>query len=123
MIKSIGLDLVETERLRKDVEKYGDRFLVKILGAQERTVYDQRADKDLFLAGRFAAKEAVVKALGAYLTDRPALTEIQILNDNSGQPILSLPESVQSRLHGARCMISITHEKKNAAAVAIFVEE
>ncbi len=122
MIKSIGLDIVEISRIQADIEKYGDRFLDRILGAEELKIYLKRKDKAQFLSGRFAAKEAVIKALGRYITDKPTFPEIQILNDSTGQPELSLTETL-SKIVLDKCFISITHEKSVAAAVAIFSEE
>jgi len=122
MIKSIGLDVVEIKRIKEDIEKYGERFIHRILGSQEMLQYEKRKDKAQFLSGRFAAKEAVIKALGRYLTDKPTLTEIQIINDSTGQPELCLSESILTKVRD-KCFISITHEKSVAAAVAIFSEE
>ncbi len=120
MITSIGLDIVETARIKDDLERFGPRFSDRILGPDEKVLFDRRQDKPLFLAGRFAAKEAVVKALGKYLTVRPPLQELQIVNDQTGRPELKLPDSVRESLDGARCFISISHERNYAAAVAIF---
>ncbi len=122
MIKSIGLDVVEISRIQVDIEKYGDRLIKRILGNDELQIYLKRKDKVQFLSGRFAAKEAVIKALGKYLTDKPILPDIQILNDSTGQPELCLAEAVKQNVPD-RCFISITHEKSVAAAVAIFSEE
>ena len=123
LVNSIGLDLVEIARIEKDLKRYGDRFVGRILGAAELEIYSGRRDKTLFLAGRFAAKEAVIKALGYYLKDRPTLSEIQIVNDPTGQPQLELPEHVLGTLPAHRCLLSITHEKHYAAAMALFEEE
>ena len=122
MIKSIGLDIVEISRIQADIEKYGNRFVRRILGAEELDMYLKRKDKSQFLSGRFAAKEAVIKALGRYLTDKPSFPEIQILNDSTGQPELYLTNTLSKKVLD-RCFISITHEKSVAAAVAIFSEE
>ena len=120
MVASIGLDIVEVARIEKDVEQYGARFVNRILGDKEMALFEQRPNQTLFLAGRFAAKEAVVKALGRYLSDRPPLNQLQIINDNSGQPRLEMPDDIVAKLNGARCLLSITHERNYAAAVAIF---
>ena len=122
MIKSLGLDVVEISRITEDVEKYGSKFVQRILGVSELALYAKRKDKLQFLSGRFAAKEAVIKALGRFLTTKPTLPEIQILNDSTGQPELFLDEKF-SGLVKDKCFISITHEKSVAAAVAIFSEE
>jgi len=122
MIVSLGLDIVEIARIEKDIERFGERFVNRILGEEERSQYQKRNDRTLFLAGRFAAKEAVVKALGKYLTERPPLHQLEIINDQSGRPELVLPDDVEAKLRGARCLLSITHERNYAAAVAIFEE-
>lgn len=123
MVKSIGLDLTEIERIDRDLRKYGERFSRKILGPSELELFLKKRNKAQFLAGRFAAKEAVIKALGYYLTDRPPLTEIQIVNDATGQPQLQLSERILNKIPGHRSLISITHDKHYAAAVAVFEED
>ena len=122
MIASVGLDIVEIARIEQDLERFGERFVNRILSEKERSQYRKRNDGALFLAGRFAAKEAVVKALGWYLTERPPLHLLEIINDQSGRPELVLPDDVKAKLRGARCLLSITHERNYAAAVAIFEE-
>ena len=122
MIVSLGLDIVEIARIEQDLERFGERFISRILGEKERSQYQKRNDRTLFLAGRFAAKEAVVKALGKYLTERPPLHQLEIINDASGRPELVLPDNVKAKLRDARCLLSITHERNYAAAVAIFEE-
>jgi len=123
LVNSIGLDLVEIARIERDLKRYGERFASRILGTGELEIYAGRRDKTLFLAGRFAAKEAVIKALGFYLKKRPPLGDIQIINDSTGQPQLRLPEYVIRTLPGHRCLLSITHEKHYAAAMALFEEK
>lgn len=122
MIVSLGLDIVEIARIEKDIERFGERFISRILSEKERSQYQKRNDRTLFLAGRFAAKEAVVKALGYYLSERPPLHQLEITNDTSGRPELVLPDNVKAKLRDARCLLSITHERNYAAAVAIFEE-
>ncbi|MDH4156220.1 MAG: holo-ACP synthase [candidate division Zixibacteria bacterium] len=123
MVTSVGIDIIEVARIKKDVERYGRRFVGRILGPHELPVFDRRYDKAVFLAGRFAAKEAVVKALGGYLTEKPPLTAIQVINDPTGRPELKLPVDIESKLGGVRCLISITHEKDYAVAIAVIEEE
>ncbi|KAA3635295.1 MAG: holo-[acyl-carrier-protein] synthase [Calditrichaeota bacterium] len=123
MIKSTGLDIVEISRIEKNIESHGDRFIDKILSTREKELYSKRVDKKQYLAGRFAAKEAVIKALGVYLKDKPMLPEIEIVNSETGQPELCLAEKYIPQLNNAVCFISISHEKSVAAAMAIFSEE
>jgi len=123
MADAIGIDIVETARIAKDLSTYGDRFLNRILGPDELKLYEQRADRIQFLAGRFAAKEAVVKALGRYLSRRPAWASIQIVYDDSGNPELLLPSDLQDQLARVRCLVSISHSRSSAVAMAVFTEE
>ena len=122
-MKAIGLDIVATDRIRRALDRFGRRFAERLLGPDELVVFDRRKDRPLFLAGRFAAKEALIKALGRFLTDRPAFRHIQIVNDPDGQPQVHLADELRVRLAGHRCLVSITHEKTNSAAVVIIVEE
>lgn len=122
MVRSIGLDIVDLDRIEKNITQYGDRFISKILSEREQQILERRHDRTAFLAGRFAAKEAVIKALGEFLTDRPAFSDLEILRGNSGEPILELPQDIQSRLSDTRCLLSISHSQTSAAAVAVFTE-
>jgi holo-[acyl-carrier protein] synthase len=123
LIRSIGLDIVEISRIRQDINQFGDRFVHRILGEKEWSEYVRRRDKEAFLAGRFAAKEAVIKGLNPFLQKRPSFNIIQIINDSTGAPKLTLPPDIQQRLGNAVCFLSLTHERNYAAAVAIFAEE
>ncbi len=123
MIRSVGLDIVDISRVNRDIKRFGNRFVERILGEKEMSIFDVRVDKEAFLAGRLSAKEAVIKGLAPFLDKRPQLKVLQVVNDSTGQPKLILPPKIQKKLGKARCMLSLTHEKTYAAAVAIFVEE
>ncbi|MBD3258499.1 holo-[acyl-carrier-protein] synthase [candidate division GN15 bacterium] len=118
-VESIGVDVVEVARMEADIERYGDRFLQRILSDAEQSVLAERVDKAVFLAGRFAGKEAVIKALGRFLSDRPPYAEIEITNDPSGQPVVVLSDVVRDMLGGASILISISHEKSYAVAMVV----
>ncbi len=119
MTESVGIDLVETDRIRKILKKHGARFANRILGQRELVTYAQRGDKVNFLAGRFAAKEAVIKCLGRFLTNRPAYSSLEIINDKTGNPCLDFNGLAEEKLSHKKCLISISHEKHYATAVAI----
>ena len=122
MVRAIGLDIVEIERIEKNLARFGVRFIKKILSESELAVFNRRRDKAAFLAGRFAAKEAVIKGLGTFIEDRPTLSSIQIIPNAQGAPEVVFPFSVLPHLSGIACIISITHERTTAAAVAVFSE-
>lgn len=79
----------------------------------------RRRDQSLFLAGRFAAKEAVIKVLTGHLECRPAIRQIEIINEESGKPRLLLPPAMQEPLRRFDILVSIAHERQNAVAVAV----
>lgn len=123
MIESIGIDIAEIVRFERLVGSYGDRFLKRILGPEELAIYAKRRDAAAFLAGRFAGKEAIVKALGKYLAVRPPLSSLQILYDNSARPVVKLPPEVEKQLGPVRILVSISHEKNYAAGMAVITEK
>jgi holo-[acyl-carrier protein] synthase len=108
MVVGIGIDIVEVGRIAKAMQH--DQFVRRILTEHEET-YCQTATR---VAGRWAAKEAIIKAVGIPFL----MKDIEILNDPMGQPHVNILDSRfdSKRL---RIYISITHEKTHAAAVAV----
>ena len=123
MLGSVGIDLVDVTRIERLLTEYGDRFVARILGPDEMAQLGGRYDRAQFVAGRFAAKEAAVKALGHYLTDRPALTKIQVVNDATGRPSLDLSHLSSPLLKRVAVQLSISHERSHAIAIVILTEE
>lgn len=122
MADSIGIDIVSCQRIASDLNRFGERFLDRILGPEERSLYDRRPDGTLFLAGRLAAKEALIKALGKYLKEKPPFASMQILNDEKGMPYIRQGGDWQSELPPCSLLVSISHEKEYAAAVVVITE-
>ncbi len=123
MVYSVGLDLTDIERIRKDLDRWGERFVRRLLGDEERNLYRERQDKVKFIAGRFAAKEAVMKVLGAFIDSGVYPRNIQILNDLYGKPYVHLDDNIREKILDMEIKVSITHERKMAAAVAIMTGE
>ncbi len=89
MIVGIGTDMVEIDRVAC-VQARQPRFALRILGETEQAAWRARGCCDAFLAKRWAAKEAVLKALGTGLRDGLRLRDIQVLNDALGAPQVAL---------------------------------
>ncbi|UCC43497.1 MAG: holo-ACP synthase [Candidatus Zixiibacteriota bacterium] len=123
MADAVGIDIVEIERISRAYRRFGDRFVGRILGPDEVGMMGSRADKIAYLAGRLAAKEATIKALGHYLTKRPPIRTLQIHKGRDGRPELSLPDEVRKLLPPVKCLVSISHERSNAVGLAIITEE
>jgi holo-[acyl-carrier protein] synthase len=88
MIYGIGTDIVHVGRIRDDLSRFGDRFAERILTANELLEFHQNANKANFLARRFAAKEAAVKAMGTGFSNGVQLHDIEVTHDEHGKPML-----------------------------------
>ncbi len=117
-----GIDLVDCERLAGMVERHGGRFLDRVFTAAEQAYccrFQKQAER---LAGRFAVKEAVMKLLGTGWQNGIAWTDIEVRNDASGRPELTLRGRVAEladEMGIEQVSISITHTKDLAIASAI----
>ncbi len=119
-----GIDLVECRRIREVWQRHGDRLTDRVLTAAELEYVRRHRDAVPRLAGRFAAKEAVLKVLGTGWRGRIAWRDLEILNDGDGRPYLRLTgecERVAEQLGITDILISITHTENYAAATAIGV--
>ncbi|MBB3140005.1 holo-ACP synthase [Halomonas organivorans] len=90
MILGIGTDIARVARFEAAQARHGERFARRVLGDDELVGYRQRGQPASFLAKRFAAKEAFVKALGTGLRRGMRWSEIQVVNDALGRPSLAL---------------------------------
>jgi len=121
-----GIDLIECERVATMRARHGERFMQRILTGREREYVEQFRNPVERIAGRFAAKEAVLKVLGTGWVGSIAWTDIEILNDRAGVPLVSLTGEcariAQARGIG-RMLVSITHTKTYAAASALGLTE
>ncbi len=118
-----GIDIVETARIRRLVEEHGQHFLDRCFTTGEQQ-YCSANPKRYYehLAGRFAAKEAVLKVLGTGWRGKIAWTDIEVLKENSGQPKIALCgecHRIATELGIARWHISISHIETHATASAI----
>jgi holo-[acyl-carrier protein] synthase len=126
MIYGIGTDILRIERVRLAVERHGARFAQRILGPQELAIYERRnarvAARGLrFLATRFAAKEAISKALGLGMRMPMTWRSAEILKAPSGAPFV-LAHGALAEWLGARGLsvkVSLTDEEEYAVAFAI----
>ena len=112
-----GIDLIEVERFRSQKPEIRERFISRVYTDAEQAYC---ADNEQHLAGRFAAKEAVSKALGCGIGEI-SWQEIEILNDERGMPVLRLHGKAAERacrMGLTEWSISITHLKEYAAATA-----
>jgi holo-[acyl-carrier protein] synthase len=117
MIVGTGVDITEVRRLRQAVEKWGDAFLRRVFNQDELETAKKRVSLYQHLAGRFAAKEAVFKALG---DNDLGWKDVVIFNDNKGRPFCKILKKSGRKVN---VQISISHVKNYATALAIVTKK
>lgn len=120
-ICGIGTDIVEIERIKTAIERHGDRFLSRLFTENERLYCERFKDSIPRFAGRFAAKEAVLKAFGTGLKGDMEWKEVEIVNDPNGKPLVNLSSRLLKLLGVRNIFISISHCQAYATATAIVV--
>ncbi len=123
MVTALGVDMVEIRRIKSALERFRRRFPEHVLSPEEKKYFEKHHDRAAFLAGRFAAKEAAIKALSVYLDKRPSLAALAVLDDEHGQPRLFLPAAVAISMVGIKSKVSISHSCDTAMALVIFEED
>ena len=119
---NIGTDIVEISRIAEALERHGEQFKKRLLTEAEIALASTRKDAVTFYAGRWAAKEAVAKALGCGIGEHCSFTDIEILNDPAGAPQVNLYNAALETLKksgNSKIMCSISHERSYAVAMAV----
>lgn len=119
MIIGIGCDLIEIERFRKAMARTGEPLLTRLFSPEEITYCKRNIDPAFCFSGRFAAKEALAKALGTGIGASLSWQDMEILNDEAGKPTVIWHIPVQGRFGVTKTHISITHSHSAAMAFAI----
>jgi holo-[acyl-carrier protein] synthase len=113
----IGIDIIEIERIKRSYEKYGEKFLIKILTQNEIAYCFTKHHPFESIAARFAAKEAISKAIGSGISKEFAWHSVEIFNDEKGKPTVKWLEN-KHKLEMA-IKLSISHTHQYAVAVAL----
>jgi len=122
LIFGIGIDLVEVDRLNKSVEKFGDKFLNRLFTENEIKYCQTKFNCYQHFAVRFAAKEALLKAIGTGLRDGITWHQIEIINDKLGKPLILTHGKcyqILQKLAVKNLELSLSHTKHYGAAVVI----
>lgn len=119
---AIGTDILEIKRIDEVLSRLGDRFVRRILTEQEQAEYRDSGQPARLLAKRFAAKEAIAKALGTGIGRGVSWQDIQVEHNDSGAPLVRLSggalEVVQRR-GGSRVELSLADEQDYVVAFAV----
>lgn len=122
MIVGVGIDIVELARIREMLDRHGERFLRRVLAEGEEAYCRSQADPVPHVGGRWAAKEAAVKAFGTGFTDGIGWRDVEVVREASGQPRL--------RFHGRAAElirdrgitvahVSLAHDRSVATAIVV----
>lgn len=120
-MRGTGIDIIEIGRIRNSIDRYKNHFLNKIFTPKEQEYCKRYRDATPHLAGRFAAKEAVAKALGTGISAGLSFLDIEIESDPKGKPQIILSEASQKLFGNPQFLLSITHCREYAAAIAILL--
>src|SRR5580658_9380368 len=122
MILGIGIDIIEVGRIEASYEKFGDRFLKRVLLEGEIAYCLSHKMPGPFLAARFAAKEAISKAFGTGIGAQLSWQDMEIARKESGEPYVILhgkgKELFESR-RAKNLFVTISHTKDYAAVTAV----
>lgn len=117
-----GIDLVDCPRIEEMINRHGQRFIGRVFTAAEKAYAEKNKNSVEKYSGRFAAKEAILKLMGTGWRGKIAWTDIEIINNNKGQPKVTLygeVKSIADKLGISQVSISITHTANFAIASAV----
>jgi holo-[acyl-carrier protein] synthase len=120
MIYGIGIDLVKIERMKETVDKWGRKFLEKIFTENEVAYCYEKKEPYLSFAVRFAAKEALIKAIGSEVFI--PLTDIEVMNFENGKPVIKAKGALEAFFKEKsikHCHLSLSHEKEFGIACVV----
>jgi holo-[acyl-carrier protein] synthase len=124
MTIAIGTDIIDIQRIADSIERQGDKFVQRILTQSEISEYQARGHSVSFLAKRFAAKEAIAKALGTGIGRGISFQHMIISNNAEGAPQVELQDNAAERLNqldGTNVLLSLSDEKNYAIAYVAIV--
>lgn len=116
--EGLGTDIIEIKRIAAAIERHGERFLRALFSENEKNYCQRYKDPAPHFAGRFAAKEAILKALGTGVQKDIGWLDIEIIGDTHGKPEVHLSERMRKNFPKAIFLLSISHCKEYATATA-----
>jgi holo-[acyl-carrier protein] synthase len=119
VVEGIGIDVVEIPRMEKTMQRWGNVFLKKIFTDREIAYAQSRKNTAHHIAGRFAVKEAVAKALTTGWSGGFRWKDVEVENSATGKPSVILYGNAKKRLSGSVVHVSISHSERVVVACAV----
>jgi len=123
MIVGLGVDIAEVGRVQGAIERQGERFLKRVFTERERAYCEQFKNKYERYAGRFAVKEAAMKALGTGWSRGVRWVDVEVVRERGGRPRLELygeAKKIAAKLGVKHIAVTITHTESQALGQVIF---
>jgi holo-[acyl-carrier protein] synthase len=122
MVKGIGVDIIEIARVRRSIEQGGNLFLEKVFTPREIAYCTARQNAYQHYAARFAAKEAVSKALSTGWAGEFRWKDVEVMNEPSGQPRIAFSGKLGETLNSASVFVSLSHSDSHVVAMVVIEE-
>lgn len=122
MVVGVGTDMIEVDRIRRAIDRWGRRFLERVYTPDEIRYCQARCRPELSFAARFAAKEAAMKALGRGPRGGVRWKSVEVVNRPSGAPVMRTGSELRPLLGKRMLLISLTHTRRQAMATALLVD-
>ncbi|MBY0529471.1 MAG: holo-ACP synthase [Rhabdochlamydiaceae bacterium] len=119
-ILGMGNDIIEIDRIRESIDQHGYRLISRLFTTKEQDYCFKYKDPVPHFAGRFSAKEAIVKALGTGFGEHASWLDFEILNDPAGKPVVTFSEKLKAKLTGTKMLVSISHCQLYVTATALW---
>jgi len=121
-VAGIGTDIIEIGRIGKAITRYGERFLKRVFTSREREYCMYFSHPEQHYAGRFAAKEAIFKALGTGIRNEIRWQDVEIMANSYGKPEVVFSLHLKTLFPSSHVLVSISHSREYATATALLLQ-
>jgi len=123
MIDSLGIDIIETKRIKMALLRWGERFKKRVFSSSEVSYCEKKKNAEVSFGARFCAKEAAMKALGTGVSQGVGWKDFEVVNTKSGKPELKVSDKIQKRMGKGKMILSLSHTREYAVAVVLLSKE
>lgn len=119
-ILGLGIDIIENSRIQESINNLGQNFIKRLFSENEQNYCNKYNNKIPHYAVRFAAKEALVKALGCGFGKDFSFLDCEIINDERGKPHIHLSDKAIKKFNNPKFHVSLSHSDQYATAIVIW---